>query len=227
MVRPKEFSAEQLAGLEWDMDKFLEQKQKTIAPTEALTYRDIHGRTSLRFLNYNHVEIQSEGNEEEESVSEPFIDNVHIELTLENLDRIIFPKELGLILGKEELLQLEEQMYVTKQIQEHDYLYYDSEQNIRVGIIKEDQDNQSEISYEKDFMESYKTIDDTPFDKTVKQEPFTYGGGFPPRVAYNAYNEPPQDRKFIARGSERPLENIVEFQSASKAQILNLTAHDP
>ncbi|KAL2465790.1 Uncharacterized protein Adt_41641 [Abeliophyllum distichum] len=227
MVRPKEFSAEQLAGLEWDMDKFLEQKEKTIAPTEALTYRDIHGRTSLRFLNYNHVESQSEGNDEEESVSEPFIVSVHIELIGEDLDRIIFPKELGLILDKKELLQLEEQMYVTKHIQEHEYLYYDLEQNIRVGIIEEDQDNQSEVSYEKDFMESYKTIDDTPFDKTIKHEPFSYGGGFPPRGAYDTYNEPPQDAKFVARGSERPIENKVEFQSASKAHILNLTAHDP
>ncbi|KAL2462101.1 Uncharacterized protein Adt_45521 [Abeliophyllum distichum] len=230
MVRPKEFSAEQLAGLEWDMNKFLEQKAKTIAPTEALTYKDIHERTSLRFLNCDHIENQSEGNDEEESVSEPFIDNVHKELIGEDLDRIIFPKELGLILDKEELLQLEEQMYITKQVQEHEYLYYDLEQNIRVGIIKEHQDDQSEVSYEKNFMEgsgSYKTIDDTPLDKTIKHEPFSYRGDFPPRGAYDTYNEPPQDTKFIARGSERPLENKVEFQSASKAQILNLTAHDP
>ncbi|KAL2526673.1 Uncharacterized protein Adt_11727 [Abeliophyllum distichum] len=222
MVRPKEFSTEQLAGLEWDMDKFLEQKENTIAPTEALTYKDIHGRTNLRFLNYDHIENHSEGNDEEEFVSEPFIDNVHIELIGEDLDRIIFPKELGLILDKEELLQLEEQ------IQEQEYLHYDLEENIRIGIIKEDQDDQSEVSYEKNFMdESYKTIDYTPFDKTIKHEPFSYGGSFPPRGAYDTYNEPPQDTKFIARGSERPLENKVEFQSASKAQILNLTAHDP
>ncbi|KAL2486460.1 Uncharacterized protein Adt_31216 [Abeliophyllum distichum] len=230
MVRPKEFSVEQLAGLEWDMDKFLEQKEKTIAPTEALTYKDIRGRTSLRFLNYDHIEEQSERDDEEESLSEPFRDNIHIELIGEDYDRIIFPKELGLILDKEELLQLEEQMYLKKQIQDDGYLYYDLEQSIRVGTMSEDQDNQSDIGYEKNFMEgtgSYKTIDDTPFDKTIKHESFLYGDGFPPRGAYNTYNEPPEDTRFIARGIERPLENKIEFQSVSKAQILNLTAHDP
>ncbi|KAL2497116.1 hypothetical protein Adt_22666 [Abeliophyllum distichum] len=184
MVRPKEFSSEQLAGLEWDMDKFLEQKEKAIAPTEALTYKDIHGRTSLRFINYDHVERQLEG-DEEESLNEPFIDNVHIELIGEDYDKIIFPKELQMALDKKELLNLEEQMYLKKQIQENEYLYYDSEQNIRIGTIyEESDDNRSNISYDKNFMEdtrSYKTIDDTPFDKTIKHEAFLYGDGFFPK----------------------------------------------
>ncbi|KAL2540109.1 hypothetical protein Adt_01087 [Abeliophyllum distichum] len=181
MVRPKEFSAEQLTGLEWDMDKFLEQKEKTIAPTEALTYKDIHGRTSLRFINYDHVERQSD--EDEESLNEPFIENVHIELIGEDYDKVIYPKELGMILDKEELLRLEEQMYLKKQIQENEYLYYDSEQNIRIGTICEDlEDNESIFSYEKDFMQdssSYRTTDDTLFDKDIKHEKFLYGDGFP------------------------------------------------
>lgn len=55
MVKPREYSSEQLVGLEWDMEKFLENQETIIAPQEALTYKDIHGRTSLRFLDYNQV----------------------------------------------------------------------------------------------------------------------------------------------------------------------------
>ncbi|KAL2532961.1 DNAse I-like superfamily protein [Abeliophyllum distichum] len=54
----------------------------------------------------------------------------------------------------------------------------------------------------------YKTIDDIPFDKTIKHEAFLYGDGFPPRGAYSTYNEPPEDTKFIARAEPQPVDPI-------------------
>lgn len=147
----------------------------------------------------------------------------------EETDRIIYPKELRMNLDQKELLELKDQLYLSKIIQELEYLYYDQEQNIIIGIIKEDNNSKiSEVSYTKELMEdsnTYKAFGDTPFDRTVKHETVSCGGGFPPRGAYPFYNN--TGEKYIARGSEKPLEKKIEFQSDHKAQILNITAHDP
>ncbi|KAL4568137.1 hypothetical protein LXL04_023739 [Taraxacum kok-saghyz] len=45
MVKPKEFSTEALAGLEWDISKFIPDNPSAIVPDEAITYTNRMGKT--------------------------------------------------------------------------------------------------------------------------------------------------------------------------------------
>ena len=73
-------------------------------------YTDRFGKTNLRFINYTSVPVQETETEN---------DLVHLELINSEWDKIIFPKDLNLILDEKELLYLEDQLYLSKQITEY------------------------------------------------------------------------------------------------------------
>ena len=61
-------------------------------------------------------------------------------------DRIIFPSELNMFLTPEELLALEEFEYMQHHISEDEYIYYDNNHNIRIGILTPELDNLSPLT---------------------------------------------------------------------------------
>lgn len=51
------------------------------------------------------------------------------------MDRIIYPKELGMVLKPFELYEIEQQMRITNQINENTFVYIDDENNVRIKEI--------------------------------------------------------------------------------------------
>lgn len=51
MIKPLKCGSEQLVGLEWNLDKFIEPTQ-VIVPQDSLIYTDMQGRISIRFTDY-------------------------------------------------------------------------------------------------------------------------------------------------------------------------------
>ncbi|KAL4568034.1 hypothetical protein LXL04_023634 [Taraxacum kok-saghyz] len=94
MVKPKEFSTDTLAGLDWDISKFIPDNSSAIVPDEAITYTNRMGKTSLRFSNYNPVPNQEFEETETETKSSPLVTF----LGLVNYARP-FIKDLGKIAG--------------------------------------------------------------------------------------------------------------------------------
>lgn len=128
-----------MAGLEWNLDKFIEPSI-TLVPQETLIYKDLKGHTSLRFTDCIPQNSRKSIDEIEYD-----LDNNLMEIELVKEDKILYPKELEIILDKKKLLELEVTHFRNKTIKEDEYLYYDNEKNI-IGLI--DYDNEEPIEKE-------------------------------------------------------------------------------
>lgn len=94
MIKPLNIDWERLAGLEWNLDKFIEPSI-TLVPQETLIYKDLKGHTSLRFTDYIPQNSRKSIDEIEFD-----LDNNLMEIELVKEDKILYPKELEIILDK-------------------------------------------------------------------------------------------------------------------------------
>ena len=155
-------------------------------------------------------------------------DAIHIELVDNEVNKIIIPKELNIELNKEELLQIDYQLYLSKQIIEKEYIFYDKSKNIWIGSLQEeDQIHNKDLSYQIELVdevtESCRTTAKSPFKWTVSVEKYSYYS-FPPRAPFVDYKEPPNDYRYIAKDIERPLKEPINFQAESKGYILKFNS---
>lgn len=66
MIKPKEYSSEELAGLEWPVHRFVEGN-KILVPEEGHAYTDSNGNMFLRFQDYKYQHIGTGSSVDEES----------------------------------------------------------------------------------------------------------------------------------------------------------------
>lgn len=123
MTKSKVYSSETLAWLEWELDKFIEPN-KTLVPQDFLVYTDAKGRTTIRFTDY--IEYAGKEVNDTDTYSnadqDPITDFNNVNSMIEEIeDKIIYPKKFEMInLNKNELLELEENMYIKKQLKEEE-----------------------------------------------------------------------------------------------------------
>lgn len=172
------------------MDKFTEPT-KALVFQDSLVYTYAKGRTSIRFTAYAEYAARDIADTDTESTTYPIIDFNNVNMAEEIKDKIIYPKELGMMdLSKKELLELEEDMYMNKQLTEEEYLYYDNEKNIRICLINEKEIEQedlesqveSEMSYQKTLMEA-EYGSSSSFQAHQAPTPNTYTGEHRPRFS--------------------------------------------
>lgn len=212
-----------------------ESSSRTRPILDVLFRRRSHkGHTSLRFTDY--VPQNKRNIDEIESDLETNL--AEIELIDIEKDKILYPKELEMVLNKKELLELEEAHFRNKTIKEDEYLYYDNEKNIRIGIIDFEKEeileiedlttNVSKISYQKGLKEQGEgssTTDYTLWQQPVPTRQKIYTQGNIPKIPYTDYRD--SKDKYISKGKRQPLEQPIKFQVKVEPQILNLPAHDP
>lgn len=165
MIKPTKYSAEDLAGLEWKLDDFI-KRESILAPQSALTYKNNRGETSVRFTDHTKTLARDTDSDQETDIG---MNLAHIHLLA---DRIAFPKESGMSnLTEQELMELDGQIFVNKQLTEEEYLYYYEERNIRIGTQKEDATDTistvtGSITVELMDEQEVSSVDNSPFDIT-------------------------------------------------------------
>ena len=65
MVKPKALSAENLVGLEWDLEDF-SKRTETVIPKSSLVYQNTLRKTSIRFIDYKKGDIKESEEYQEE-----------------------------------------------------------------------------------------------------------------------------------------------------------------
>ena len=79
MVKPQEINAENLAGLEWNLEDFSKQTE-TIIPKSSLVYQNTLGKASIKFIDYKKDNNHQESEECQEELTEAVIDYIFLEL---------------------------------------------------------------------------------------------------------------------------------------------------
>ena len=78
MVEPREISAENLAGLEWNLGD-LNKRTETIIPKSSLVYQNTLGETSIRFIECKKDNNHQESEEYQEELTETIINYILLE----------------------------------------------------------------------------------------------------------------------------------------------------
>jgi hypothetical protein len=198
LIKPLKYDPEELAGLEWNLDCFT--KGSILVPETDNMYTNSKGETSIRFADYNFRnpgdnDFDLEINEEENIQQNYYGEEIE--------DKILYPNELGMTdLSDKELLELEEHSFKIGQILDEEYLYYDEERNIRIGLITEETNNISHINQEPldnigidsiiseqvELMQE-ESSSSTPFHKTTPMTDKIYNAGNIPRPSYSEYSD--------------------------------------
>ena len=133
------------------------------------------------------------------------------------MDKIIYPKELGMVLGPFELYELEQQLKRNNQIDNNTFIYIDDESNIRIKTIfaletflkdsketikqkTEDLNNDliSEYTYHIELMERQGESSTVTYPKESPHK-MDYPLGHPPRVNVNPYTIENKDLRIIGK----------------------------
>ena len=228
MIKPMYIPSEENAGLEWNLEKFVQKR--VLVPESSLTYTNSRGEHTIRFTDYHYQNQNKDSEIESESNIETNLMN-HAEI------KILFPKELELRLSEKELLELEDTLYLQKQIKEDEELIYDSDKNIIIQKIKLEQPSdhinplqelndielENIINYNLAGHEA--SSSSTPFSRITQTAPVTLQGGNVPRIPIAASNGNERDVK--PQGKRMPLEKPIQFGVIGDGQVLNLSAHNP
>ncbi|KAF3771511.1 Polyprotein P3 [Nymphaea thermarum] len=63
-IKPKSYNSEELAGLEWEIGRFIEGEASTSLPRRALHYENSEGQEFIRFASYEPRHQPLEENEQ-------------------------------------------------------------------------------------------------------------------------------------------------------------------